>query len=125
MPIQVALLGAAGAMGTRASNTLSRHPDEFHVLHVEATGDGEQRLQDRGVTAVPLDEATVRAAAVRLKEENVESVAVALLWSIVNSGHEQRVKAILNEELPDVPVVLSSDVLPMIREWGMKPALHR
>lgn len=63
MPITIALLGAAGAMGTRASRTLSKHPDEFQVMHVEAAGDGEQRLRDRGVTPVPLDEAIHAAAA--------------------------------------------------------------
>ena len=52
-----------------------------------------------------------------MRDENVASIAVAFLWSIINPAHEQRVKEILNEELPDVPVVLSSDVLPMIREW--------
>lgn len=63
MPTQVALLGAAGAMGTRASHTLSRHPDEFAVMHVEATGEGAARLRERGVTAVPVDEAVAVADA--------------------------------------------------------------
>jgi N-methylhydantoinase A len=35
----------------------------------------------------------------------------------MNPAHERRVKAILARELPELPVVLSSDVLPMIREW--------
>ncbi|MGR9091417.1 MAG: hydantoinase/oxoprolinase family protein [Gammaproteobacteria bacterium] len=76
-----------------------------------------ERVNYAGEVTKPLDEASVRAAAKKLKQENVESVAVAFLWSIMNADHEQRVKAILAEELPDVPVVLSSDVLPMIREW--------
>ena len=61
MPTKIALLGAAGAMGTRASNTLSRHPDEFQVLHVEASGAGEQRLRDRGLQPVAVDKATAEA----------------------------------------------------------------
>jgi N-methylhydantoinase A len=76
-----------------------------------------ERIGYRGDVLKPLDEASVRAAATVLRERQVESVAVALLWSIMNPAHEARVKAILAEELPGVPVVLSSDVLPMIREW--------
>ena len=63
MPTKIALLGAAGAMGTRASNTLSQHPEDFEVLHVEATGEGEQKLRDRGVTPAPVDEAIASADA--------------------------------------------------------------
>lgn len=76
-----------------------------------------ERVNYAGKVMKPLDEGSVRAAAKKLKAEQVESVAVAFLWSIMNADHEQRVKAILAEELPGVPVVLSSDVLPMIREW--------
>ena len=76
-----------------------------------------ERIDQRGDVLMPLDEASVRQAAKTLKEHKVESVAVALLWSIMNADHEQRVREILAEELPAVPIVLSSDVLPMIREW--------
>ena len=76
-----------------------------------------ERVNYSGEVLKPLDEDSVRAAAKKLADENVESVAVAFLWSIINPKHEQRVKAIIEQELPGVPVVLSSDVLPMIREW--------
>ncbi len=76
-----------------------------------------ERMDYRGEPLIELDEDSVRAAARTLSEQGVESVAVALLWSIMNSSHEVRAKEILAEELPGVPVVLSSDVLPMIREW--------
>ena len=76
-----------------------------------------ERIDHRGDVLTPLDEASVRQTAKTLKEQNVESVAVALLWSVMNAEHEQRVREILAEELPGVPTVLSSDVLPMIREW--------
>jgi N-methylhydantoinase A len=90
-------------------------PDDFvpRYLRLPIT----ERVKYDGTVVKALDEDSVRAAAATLRSENVESVAVAFLWSIVNSAHEQRVKAILAEELPDIPVVLSSDVLPMIREW--------
>ena len=76
-----------------------------------------ERVDYRGEVLTALDEASVREAAKVLREKNVQSVAVALLWSIMNPSHERRVRDVLAEELPNIPVVLSSDVLPMIREW--------
>ena len=35
----------------------------------------------------------------------------------MNPRHEQRVKEIIERALPGIPVIFSSDVLPMIREW--------
>ena len=77
----------------------------------------KERMDYRGEPLIDLDEKSVRKAARELKKQDVESVAIALLWSIMNPSHERRAKEILAEELPGVPVVLSSDVLPMIREW--------
>src|SRR4029078_9188988 len=57
------------------------------------------------------DPAGVRA------QQGVESVAVSLLHSYVNPEHERRVAEILAEELPGVPVSLSSDVAPEFREY--------
>ncbi|MCZ6894050.1 MAG: hydantoinase/oxoprolinase family protein [Gammaproteobacteria bacterium] len=77
----------------------------------------KERVNYTGEVVAPLEEDSVHAAAAKLKNAGVESVAVAFLWSIMNADHERRVKAIIEAELPGVPVVLSSDVLPMIREW--------
>ncbi len=52
-----------------------------------------------------------------LRREGVESIAVGFLHSFVNSVHERRVRDILTEELPDIPVSLSSEVSPEMREW--------
>ena len=47
----------------------------------------------------------------------MESIAVGLLHAFVNPAHERRVRDILAEELPDIPVSLSSEVSPEMREW--------
>ena len=52
-----------------------------------------------------------------LAREEVESVAVCLLHSYVNPEHERAVGAILAEELPGIPVSLSSEVAPEFREY--------
>jgi N-methylhydantoinase A len=76
-----------------------------------------ERLGPGGEVLTPLDETSVRTAAELLAREEVESVAVCLLHAYVNPEHEQRIGAILAEELPGVPVSLSSEVAPEFREY--------
>ncbi len=76
-----------------------------------------ERLDNEGNVLLPLDEAAVRALVPVLQREAVESVAVGFLHSFVNPAHEQRVRDILAAALPDLPVSLSSDVSPEMREW--------
>jgi N-methylhydantoinase A len=76
-----------------------------------------ERLGPAGEVLVPLDDASVREAAALFRRENVESIAVCLLHSYVNPEHEQRVGAVLAEELPGVPVSLSAEVAPEFREY--------
>jgi N-methylhydantoinase A len=76
-----------------------------------------ERLGPAGEVLLPLDDESVREAAALLRREEVESVAVCLLHSYVNPEHEQRVGAILAEELPGVPISLSAEVAPEFREY--------
>ena len=76
-----------------------------------------ERLTADGGVLRPLDESSVREAAAVLRREQVESVAVCLLHAYVNAEHERRVGELLAEELPGVPVSLSSDVAPEFREY--------
>ena len=65
-----------------------------------------ERLDNEGNVLLPLDEAAVRALVPALRREQVESIAVGLLHAFVNPAHERRVRDILAEELPDIPVSL-------------------
>ena len=76
-----------------------------------------QRHDARGEELLPLDEAAVRDAARALRDAGVEAVAVCFLHSYVAPGHERRARDILAAELPGIPVTLSSDVAPEIREY--------
>ncbi|MEE9609123.1 MAG: hydantoinase/oxoprolinase family protein [Myxococcota bacterium] len=76
-----------------------------------------ERLDFRGDLVKPLDEAAVRRAARRLRKQGVESIGVCLLFSFINPAHERRVKEILREELPDVRVSLSHEVMPSAPEF--------
>jgi len=76
-----------------------------------------ERLDNEGNVLLPLDEDAVRALVPRLRDEGVESIAVGLLHAFANPAHERRVRELLATALPDVPVSLSSDVSPEMREW--------
>ena len=66
---------------------------------------------------VPLDEAGVSSLADRLAAAAIQSVAIGFLHSFTNPAHERRAGEILADRLPGVPVTLSSDVSPEMREY--------
>ncbi|MDE0168756.1 MAG: hydantoinase B/oxoprolinase family protein [bacterium] len=77
---------------------------------------GERMLAD-GTAHRPVDEAEVVEVAARLRDEQVEAVAVCLLHAHKHPAHEEQVARILRRELPGVPVVLSSEVLREQNEY--------
>ncbi|HKP17917.1 MAG TPA: hydantoinase/oxoprolinase family protein [Gaiellaceae bacterium] len=77
----------------------------------------DERLDHLGNVLRPLDEAQVEEAARRLAELEVEGVAVCFLHSFVNPAHERRAGEILAEILAGVPISLSCDVDPTMREY--------
>ena len=80
--------------------------------------EARERLDRSGEILTPLDEGDCRAAALALRDMGVEAVAVCFLYSYANDAHERRAGEILRETLgEDVPVSLSSEVLPQFREF--------
>lgn len=76
-----------------------------------------ERVLADGSVRTPLDEEGVRAAARAFREAKVESVAVAFLFSFLRPAHERRAAEILREELPGISLSVSSEILPVIREY--------
>ncbi|MDQ0394384.1 hydantoinase/oxoprolinase family protein [Labrys monachus] len=76
----------------------------------------EERIDAQGAVVTPLDEDGARAVARILKRRNVAAVAVCFMNAYMNGANERRMKAILEEEMPDVPISISSGVLPEIFE---------
>ncbi len=75
-----------------------------------------ERVDAAGKVVKPLDEAAAREVARILKRRNVSAVAVCFMNAFVNGANEKRMKEILQEAMPDVPVSTSSEVLPEIFE---------
>jgi N-methylhydantoinase A len=76
-----------------------------------------ERIDADGSVLEPLDEGSVRQAAAAIRRAGVRSVAICTLHSYVNPAHERRIAEIIAEELPDILLSLSCDVLPAFREY--------
>ena len=75
-----------------------------------------ERVDAAGAIVTPLDEAEAAALARVLRRRNVAAVAVCFINAYANGENERRMRDILLREWPDVPVSLSSEVLPEIFE---------
>jgi len=76
-----------------------------------------ERTGPWGEVLVPLNEDDVRLAARKCKKRGIESVAVVYMDSFMNTEHEKRTREILLEELPDLDITLSHEVLPQMLEF--------
>ena len=77
----------------------------------------DERLDAAGSEIRPVEEDDVRRLCRTIRESDAEAVAVCLLFSYVSTEHEERVKQILAEELPGMPISLSHEVAPIWREY--------
>jgi N-methylhydantoinase A/oxoprolinase/acetone carboxylase beta subunit len=76
-----------------------------------------ERLDARGETRRPLDEASVARAIAELAEQDVRAIAVCLVFSFLDPTHERRIREMIRSAHPSMPVSLSSDVDPAFREY--------
>jgi N-methylhydantoinase A len=76
-----------------------------------------ERIDHRGAVVHPLDEADAARVIDELLATGVDSVAVCLLNAYANGLHEARVEALIRARRSDLPVNLSSEILPEIREY--------
>ena len=77
----------------------------------------DERVNTGGNIVQPLDPADAEAVVDRLLSEGVEVIAVSLINSFANPTHEQMIKEIIGRKAPDMPVCISFDVLPEIKEY--------
>ena len=76
-----------------------------------------ERIGADGKIVTPLAEEEIDGLVAALKSSEVDAIAVSLVFSFLNPMHEHKLGARLRAALPDVPVYLSSDVLPEMREF--------
>jgi N-methylhydantoinase A len=92
-------------------------PKPEPLAALEHTVEAVERIGADGEIITPLDEDDIRSKLRRLKADGVQALAVSLINSYVDGRHEDRIAAIAAEELPGVPISVSSRVLPELREY--------
>src|SRR5271170_2095259 len=76
-----------------------------------------ERLAPDGSIETPLDIADMLRETENLVEAGVQSLAIVFLHAYANPTHEHIAAAAIAERFPHLPVSLSSDVAPEIREY--------
>jgi N-methylhydantoinase A len=79
--------------------------------------EARERVRADGSVALALDEDSVVAAADAMAAQGLEAVAIVFLHSYANPAHERRAAEILAARLPHAELSISSEVLPVFREY--------
>ena len=77
----------------------------------------DERVSTRGAVQKAMDVADAERAVDTLLAEGVEAIAVCLINSFANPVHELMIKDIVKARAPDLPLCISFEVLPEIREY--------
>lgn len=112
---QVLHLARSQTPGPLAGWIIMVKPDPLADL--EDTRGVSERVNARGKVLRALDEDKARAVIADLIEAGVESITISLLHSYANPEHEKRLKELVRDINPDIPVSLSSEILPEFREY--------
>ncbi|KAK7033013.1 putative hydantoin utilization protein [Favolaschia claudopus] len=84
---------------------------------LEATIEAPGRIATDGTEVRPFDAEVFKQRLQPLLLQKPEAITVSLINSFANSSHERDVLKVLAHVFPDVPVSLSSDVLPELMEY--------
>ena len=90
-------------------------PPPLVERHLRVTVD--ERMDYLGEVVRPLDPADAARAVRSLLEQDVETIAVCLLHAYANPAHERLLEATIDRLAPGLPVSISSEVLPEIKEY--------
>jgi N-methylhydantoinase A len=130
---RVGLLATAGhgdalAMMRGNGRTAGAAPDQVFSVHatdkprplVDPSDviEVSERVASDGQVVAALDEDRARAAiAAMVADPEVDAIAIALLWSFRNPGHEQRLLELAREMAPKLFVSVSSETSPRQGEY--------
>tara|TARA_R110001592_G_scaffold50024_21_gene155237 strand:- start:3605 stop:5659 length:2055 start_codon:yes stop_codon:yes gene_type:complete len=93
-------------------------PKPEPMAALQRTIEAPERMDARGKTVRKLDEAEMRKRLETLKaSEEIEALTICLMNSYVDGSHEKAVAAICAEVFPDIPISISSDILPEMQEY--------
>src|SRR6266576_5142154 len=109
--------GAGRVAGRSIEGVFSVHGSRLPapLIVAGAVVEVPERVDASGKVVVELDaDAAVERVTRMIAEHQLDSVAIALLWSFANPAHEKALAAALAEAIPDVFVSRSSEVSPRL-----------
>lgn len=84
---------------------------------LELTVEADERIAADGSVVRALEEQELVVQLAYLKERGIEALTVCLINSFANGVHEQRIRELAADVIPDIPVSLSYDVIPEMQEY--------
>ena len=92
-------------------------PKPEPLAPLEATIEAKERRDARGGLVRALEEDDLRKKLKSLKERGIQALTVSLMNAYANGETEVRIREIAEEIMPDIPVSISSEVLPEMYEY--------
>tara|TARA_Y100001934_G_scaffold283852_1_gene408079 strand:- start:9666 stop:11720 length:2055 start_codon:yes stop_codon:yes gene_type:complete len=92
-------------------------PKPEPLAPLELTVEAKERMSARGEIVRELDESDLRKQIEYLNSRGIEALTVSLFNAYTNGVTEERIREISSEIMPDVPVSISSEVLPEMYEY--------
>ena len=122
--VRTALLTTTGFADVLVIGRQNR-PQLYHLTQVRPPSlvaddlrlEVDERVDVEGAILTPLDEPGMTRIVAQLAAAQVESLAIVFLFSFRNPTHEARAAALIQAQLPDLPISLSSAILPEYREF--------
>ena len=81
------------------------------------TVEAHERIDARGEIIETLDEDSLRESLRSLRKKGIDALTISLINSYTNDSHETIAGRIAAEELPGIPISLSSQVIPEMQEY--------
>ena len=76
-----------------------------------------ERILSNGKIKIPINEDDVRAACKIFIDENINTIAISFIWSVLNQSHEIIAEKIVSEMMPKAFITVGSKLYPQIREY--------
>ncbi|MPY74415.1 MAG: hydantoinase/oxoprolinase family protein [Alphaproteobacteria bacterium] len=76
-----------------------------------------ERIAASGEIVTPLDRDAVLAVAEKCVAAEVDAVAICFINAYANGAHEEQAAALFRQRYPELPVTVSSELVPQIQEY--------
>lgn len=101
--------------GPLAGWIIMQKPDPLAPLYL--TRGVSARMSARGEEMEASNESEARIFIRDLYEQGIQALTISLINAFANPAHERRIRDLAVEMYPDLPVTISTDILPEFREY--------